>query len=67
MAVEQRVLADFSGGEIALKSSVEAAENQWLLLEGFVLDNNRRLRSQWEGATWIVNVKEGSDEDSSSS
>lgn len=56
MAIEQRVLADFSGGEIALRSSVEAAENQWLLLEGFVLDNNRRLRAQWAGATWVVNV-----------
>lgn len=56
MAIEPRFLADFSGGEIALRSSVEAQENQWLLLEGFVLDNNRRLRSQWSGATWIVNV-----------
>lgn len=56
MAIEQRLLADFSGGEIALRSSVEAAENQWLLLEGFVLDNNRRLRAQWAGATWVVNV-----------
>jgi hypothetical protein len=56
MAVEQRFLSDFSGGEIALKSSVEARENQWLLLEGFVLDNNRRLRSQWAGATWTVSV-----------
>jgi len=56
MAIEQRVLADFSAGEIALKSSVEAAENQWLLLDGFVLDNNRRLRTQWPGATWVVSV-----------
>jgi len=56
MAIEQRVLSDFSGGEIALKSSVEAAENQWLLLEGFVLDNNRRLRAQWPGATWTVSL-----------
>lgn len=67
MAVEQRFLPDFSGGEIALRSSLEAAENQWLLLEGFVLDSNRRLRTQWEGATWVVNVESGSDEDSSSS
>lgn len=57
MAVEQRVLPDFSGGEIALRSSTEAAENQWLLLDGFVLDNNRRLRSQWAGATWVVSVE----------
>ena len=56
MAIEQRILADFSGGEIALRSSVEAAENQWLLLEGFVLDSNRRLRSQWAGATWVVSL-----------
>lgn len=58
MAIEPQFLADFSGGEIALRSSVEAQENQWLLLEGFVLDNNRRLRSQWAGATWAVNVSE---------
>lgn len=56
MAVEQKFLPDFSGGEIALKSSVEAAENQWLLLEGFVLDSNRRLRAQWPGATWVVSL-----------
>ena len=56
MAIEQRVLADFSGGEIALKSSIEAAENQWLLLEGFVLDSNRILRAQWAGATWVVSL-----------
>lgn len=60
MPVEQTFLSDFSGGEIALKSSVEAQQNQWLLLEGFVLDNNRRLRAQWAGATWVVNV-EGSE------
>jgi hypothetical protein len=60
MAIEQKFLADFSGGEIALRSSVEAKENQWLLLKGFVLDSNRRLRSQWAGATWVVNV-EGSE------
>lgn len=56
MAIEERFLSDFSGGEIALRSSVEAAENQWLLLEGFVLDSNRRLRAQWPGATWVVSV-----------
>jgi hypothetical protein len=66
MAIEQIVLADFSGGEVALRSSVEAKENQWLLLEGFVLDNNRRLRAQWPGATWVVELEEGSDEDSGS-
>jgi len=56
MAIEQQFLADFSGGEIALKASTEAAENQWLLLEGFILDNNRRLRAQWPGATWVVSL-----------
>lgn len=56
MAIEQKFLPDFSGGEIALKASTEAAENQWLLLEGFVLDNNRRLRAQWPGATWVVSL-----------
>jgi hypothetical protein len=56
MAIEQRVLADFANGEIALKSSLEAKEDQWLILEGFVLDSNRRLRAQWAGATWVVSV-----------
>lgn len=56
MAIEEKFLADFSGGEIALRSSVEAKENQWLLLEGFVLDSNRRLRAQWPGATWVVSL-----------
>ena len=59
MPIEQIVLGDFSGGEIALESSVEAAENQWLLLEGFVLDSNRRLRAQWPGATWVVSLGDG--------
>lgn len=54
MAIEERYLADFSGGEISLKSSLEPQENQWLLLKGFVLEKNRRLRAQWSGATWIV-------------
>jgi hypothetical protein len=60
MAVEQILLSDFSGGEISLKSSLEPSENQWLLLEGFVLDSNRRLRSQWAGATWAVEQEESS-------
>jgi hypothetical protein len=54
MAVEERLLADFSGGEISIKSSLEPQENQWLALEGFVLDDNRRLRAQWAGVNWIV-------------
>lgn len=54
MPIEERYLADFSGGEIALTSSLEPEENQWLLLRGFVLEQNRRLRAQWPGATWIV-------------
>jgi hypothetical protein len=54
MAIEEQFLADFSGGEISLKSSVEPQENQWLLLRGFVLDSNKRLRSQWSGVTWSV-------------
>ena len=65
MSIEERFLADFSGGEVALRSSLEADENQWLLLKGFVLDNNKRLRAQWAGATWVVE-REGSGEDSSS-
>ena len=60
MTIEERFLADFSGGEIALRSSVEADENQWLLLKGFVLDNNKRLRAQWPGATWRIEQGESS-------
>lgn len=58
MAVEPRILPDFSGGEISALSSVEPNENQWLLLEGFVLDSNKRLRSQWAGAVWPVEIDE---------
>ncbi len=54
MAVSERFLADFSGGEISLRSSLEPQENQWLLLKGFVLDNNSRLRSQWLGKVWVL-------------
>jgi hypothetical protein len=54
MAVSERFLADFSGGEISLRSSIEPQENQWLLLKGFVLDNNSRLRSQWLGKVWVL-------------
>ncbi len=60
MSIEERLLADFSGGEISLKSSLEPKENQWLLLKGFVLENNRRLRAQWAGATWVVEQEESS-------
>ena len=60
MAIEERFLADFSGGEISLRSSLEPQENQWLLLKGFVLENNRRLRAQWAGATWVVEQEESS-------
>jgi hypothetical protein len=60
MAVSEQFLADFSGGEISLKSSLEPQENQWLLLKGFVLENNRRLRAQWAGATWVVEQEESS-------
>jgi hypothetical protein len=64
MSIEERFLADFSGGEISLKSSIEPKENQWLLLKGFVLDNNRRLRAQWSGATWVVTQEDSSEESS---
>jgi hypothetical protein len=60
MSIEERFLADFSGGEISLRSSLEPQENQWLLLKGFVLENNRRLRAQWAGATWVVEQEESS-------
>jgi hypothetical protein len=58
--IEEQFLNDFSGGEISLKSSLEPKENQWLLLKGFVLENNRRLRAQWAGATWVVEQGESS-------
>jgi hypothetical protein len=58
MAVNEIFLGDFSGGEVSLRSSLEPQENQWLLLEGLVLDRNKRLRSQWEGATWEVGARE---------
>jgi hypothetical protein len=54
MSIEERLLSDFSGGEILLKSSLEPRENQWLSLKGFVLDSNSRLRSQWYGKVWTL-------------
>jgi hypothetical protein len=60
MAIEQKLLADFTGGEISLRSALEARENQWLKLRGFVLDSNGRLRSQWAGAVWKVEPEESS-------
>jgi hypothetical protein len=57
MSIEPEFYSDFSGGEIFLKSSTEPQPNQWLLLRGFVLDANKRLRSQWAGATWPVEVE----------
>ena len=60
MAVEERFLADFSGGEISARSSLEPAENQWLALYGFVLEENFRLRSQWAAATWLIEQEESS-------
>jgi hypothetical protein len=60
MPIEQSFLGDFSRGEISAISSVEPQQGNWLLLEGFVLDENRRLRSQWAGATWPVITEESS-------
>lgn len=52
MPVETEYLDDFSGGEVDAISSLELGENQWLLLQGFVFDNARRIRSQWAGQLW---------------
>jgi hypothetical protein len=60
MPIEQSFLGDFSGGEISAISSIEPQQGQWLLLEGFVLDDNKRLRAQWSGQTWIVRTEESS-------
>jgi hypothetical protein len=58
--VETQYLSDFSGGEQDAISSLEFSETQWLMLKGFVFDNNRRLRSQWAGAEWDVRLPEDS-------
>lgn len=60
MPIEEGLLADFSGGEIDILSSAEAAENEWLTLKGVVLDTNRRIRAQWVGRSWGVEAVEGS-------
>lgn len=64
MPVVTDYLDDFSGGEADAISSLEYTENQWLSLTGFVFDNQRRLRSQWRGGEWSVEL---GDEDSGSS
>lgn len=66
MSIEQTFLGDFSGGEITAISSLEPKENQWLLLAGFVLDRNKRLRSQWEAVSWEVESEESSSNGESS-
>lgn len=54
MAVEQTILNDFSGGEIYFVASNEAQENQWSVIKGLILDQNKRLRAQWAGVVWDV-------------
>jgi hypothetical protein len=56
VAVETQYLQDFTGGEQDAISSLEFQENQWMRLLGFVFDNNSRLRSQWAGAEWDVQL-----------
>jgi hypothetical protein len=56
VSVETSYLADFTGGEQDAISSLEFEENQWMMLRGFVFDNNNRLRSQWAGAEWDVQL-----------
>jgi len=58
--VETQYLADFSGGEQDAISSLEYDESEWMMLRGFVFDNNDRLRAQWAGAEWDVRLPEGS-------
>lgn len=57
MAVVTEYYDDFSGGEIDAVSSMEFAANNWRSLRGFVFDNQRRLRSQWAGAEWDVQLE----------
>ena len=58
MPVETQYLADFSGGEQDAISSLEFDESEWMMLRGFVFDNNSRLRTQWAGAEWDVRLPE---------
>ena len=47
MAIEEARLSDFSGGIRSQQAANETVDTQWLDLTGFVLDNERRLRTQW--------------------
>ena len=58
MPVETQYLQDFSGGEQDAISSLEYDETEWMMLKGFVFDNNDRLRAQWAGAEWDVRLPE---------
>jgi hypothetical protein len=58
MAIVTEYLADFTGGEVDVISSLEADQQQWLKLLGFVFDNERRIRSQWSGAEWEASEPE---------
>jgi hypothetical protein len=58
MPIEQSFLGDFSGGEISAISSIEPQQGQWALLEGFVLESNKRLRTQWPGVRWQIPLED---------
>ncbi|MGH3442124.1 MAG: hypothetical protein ACRDUY_08795 [Nitriliruptorales bacterium] len=45
--IEQLTLNDFTGGFTAKKAATAFTERQWAKLEGFVLEDEATLRSQW--------------------
>lgn len=57
MPVVTEYYEDFSGGERDNISSLEFGESDWMDLRGFVFDNSRRLRSQWRGGEWSVELE----------
>lgn len=47
MAVERKVMADFSGGMWPKRASTDFTDRQWAKIEGFVFEDEQTLRTQW--------------------
>jgi hypothetical protein len=56
MPIERLYIDDFSGGEVDSISSLEFEENQFSKLFGVVYDRDKRLRTQWSGIEWLVEL-----------
>lgn len=59
MAIEQVVLDDFTGGFVPRLAASDFSDRQWAKLEGFVLEGEARVRTQWP--IQLIGAKTGFD------